>query len=93
MVRSAVEKAAGQAKAAAKHAPKPVAPRKPGRPQGSKNKTASDLILSPELLRIQAMVQAQLKLMAERIPLTYLVLDGHFGNHPAWRMVQQCGLN
>ena len=92
VVRTAAEKAASQAKAAAKHAPKPVAPRKPGRPQGSKNKTATDLVLSPELLRIQAMVQAQLKLMAGRIPLTYLVLDGHFGNHPAWHMVQQCGL-
>jgi len=92
VVRSEAEKAASQAKAAAKQAPKPTAPRKPGRPKGSKNKTAADVVLSPELLRIQAMVQAQLKLMAERIPLTYLVLDGHFGNHPAWYMVQQCGL-
>jgi putative transposase len=92
VVRTAAEKAASQAKTAAKHAPKPVAPRKPGRPKGRKNKTATDLILSPELLRIQAMVQAQLKLMAGRIPLTYLVLDGHFGNHPTWHMVQQCGL-
>lgn len=92
VVRSEAEKAASQAKAAAKQAPKPAEPRKPGRPKGSKNKTAADLILSPELLRIQAMVQAQLKLMAGRIALTYLVLDGHFGNHPAWHMVRQCGL-
>ena len=55
-------------------------------------KRRHDLILSPELLHIQVMVQTQLKLMAGRIPLTYLVLDGHFGNHPAWHMVQQCGL-
>jgi hypothetical protein len=93
VVRTAAEKAASQAKTAAKHAPKPLAPRKPGRPKGSKNKTATDLILSPELLRIQAMVQAQLKLMAGRIPLAYLVLDGHFGNHPALHMVRQCGLH
>jgi hypothetical protein len=91
-VRSEAEKAASQAKAAAKHAPKPLAPRKPGRPKGSKNKTATDLVLSPELLRIQAMLQAQLKLMAGRVQLTYLVLDGHFGNHPALHMVRQCGL-
>ena len=83
VVRSEAEKAASQAKAAAKHAPKPVEPRKRGRPKGSKNKTAADLMLSPELLRIQAMVQPQLKLIAGLIPLTYLVLDGHFGNHPA----------
>ncbi len=49
--------------------------------------------LSPELLRIQAMLTAQLKLMAGRIPLAYLVLDGHFGNHPALQMVRQCGLH
>lgn len=93
VVRTEAEKAASQAKAAAKQAPKPAEPRKPGRPKGSKNKTAADVVLSPELLRIQAMVQAQLKLMAGRLPLTYLVLDGHFGNYPAWHMVQQCGLH
>ncbi|MEM3486598.1 MAG: transposase [Candidatus Methanomethyliaceae archaeon] len=92
VVRTEAEKAASQAKAAAKQAPKPAEPRKPGRPKGSKNKTAADVVLSPELLRIQAMVQAQLQLMAGRLPLTYLVLDGHFGNYPAWHMVQQCGL-
>jgi hypothetical protein len=92
VVRTAAEKAASRAKAVAKQAPKPAEPRKPGRPKGSKNKTAADVVLSPELLRIQAMVQAQLKLMAGRLPLTYLVLDGHFGNQPAWHMVQQCGL-
>jgi hypothetical protein len=92
VVRTAAEKAASRAKAVAKQAPKPAALRKPGRPKGSKNKTAADVVLSPELLRIQTMVQAQLKLMAGRIPLTYLVLDGHFGDQPAWHMVQQCGL-
>lgn len=92
VVRTAAEKAASQAKAAAKQAPKPSEPRKPGRPKGSKNKTATELVLSPELLRIQAMLETQLKLMAGWIPLTYLVLDGHFGNHPAWQMVRQCGL-
>ena len=93
VVRTAAEKAACQAKAAAKQALKPAEPRKPGRPKGSKNKTAAAMVLSPELLRIQAMLAAQLKLMAGRIPLAYLVLDGHFGNHPAWHMVRQCGLH
>jgi putative transposase len=93
VVRTAAEKAACQAKAAAKQAPKPAEARKPGRPKGSKNKTAAEMVLSPELRRIQAMLEAQLQLMAGRIPLAYLVLDGHFGNHPAWHMVRQCGLH
>lgn len=93
VVRSEAEKAASQAQAAAKQAPKPAEPRKPGRPKGRKNKTATEMVLSPELLRIKAMLEAQLKLMAGLIPLAYLVLDGHFGNHPAWHMVRQCGLH
>ena len=93
VVRSAAEKAASQAKAAAKKAPKPVERRKPGRPKGSKNKTTVEMTLSAELLRIQTMVKAQLELMAGLIPLAYLTLDGHFGNHPALSMVRQCGLH
>ena len=93
VVRSAAEKAASQAKAAAKKAPKPVERRKPGRPKGSKNKTTVEMTLSAELLRIQTMVKAQLELMAGLIPLAYLTLDGHFGNHPALSMVRQCDLH
>jgi len=93
VVRSEAEKAASQAKAAAKQAPKTDAPRKRGRPKGSKNKAAADVTLSPELLRIQAMLTAQLTLIAGRIPLAYLVLDGHFGNHAALHMVRQCNLH
>jgi len=93
VVRREAEKAATQAKAAAQQAPKADAPRKRGRPRGSKNKVTADISLSPELLRIQALLSAQLKLMAGRIPLAYLILDGHFGNHPALHMVRQCGLH
>ena len=93
VVRSTAEKAASQAKATARKAPKPVEPRKPGRPKGSKNKTTVAVTLSPELLRIQAMLKAQLKLMQGLITVAYLAMDGHFGNHPALSMVQQCGLH
>jgi hypothetical protein len=93
VVRNEAEKVASRAKTAAKRAPKPAASRQRGRPKGSKNKAASEVVLSPELLRIQAMLEAQLKLIAGLIPLTYLVLDGHFGNHPALQMVHQCGLH
>jgi putative transposase len=69
----------------------PSAKRKPGRPKGSTNqpKTPS---LSPELQRIQTMVQAQLQLIAGVLALVYLVLDGHFGNSPSLQMVLGCGL-
>lgn len=93
VVRSEAEKTTSQAKRAAKQAPKPVEPRKRGRPKGSKNKVAAEVVLSPELLRIKIMLEAQLKLIAGHIPVTYLVLDGHFGNHPALQMVRQCGLH
>jgi putative transposase len=39
------------------------------------------------------MLQAQLKLIAQRVPLVYLTLDGHFGNSPTCQMVQGCGLH
>jgi putative transposase len=93
VVRSEAEKAASRAKTTAKRAPKLAEPRKRGRPKGSKNKVTSEVVLSPELLRIQAMLAAQLKLMAGLIPLRYLVLDGHFGHHPALDMVRQVGLH
>jgi len=67
VVRSEAEKAASQAKTAAKRAPKPLEPRKRGRPKGSKNQAAREVTLSPELLRIQALLEAQLRLMSGRI--------------------------
>jgi DDE superfamily endonuclease len=39
------------------------------------------------------MLDALLKLIAGVIPLTYLVLDGHFGNHNALHMAQQSHLH
>jgi putative transposase len=92
VVRTEAEKAASQAKTAAQRAPKPTEPRKRGRPKGSQTKTTTEVVLSPELLRIQAMLHALLKLIAGFIPLTYLVLDGHFGHYPALSMVRQCSL-
>jgi IS4 transposase len=93
IVRSEAEKADRQAHTAAKKAPKPVERRKPGRPKGRKNKTSADVTLTLELLRIQAMLETVLKLIAGVIPLTYLALDGHFGNNAALQMVKQCSLH
>ncbi len=95
VVRSEAEKAASRAKAETRRAAKAkgqTAPRKRGRPKGSKNKVSAEVVLSPELQRIQALLESQLKRMAGLIRVTYLVLDGHFGNHPTLHMVRQCGL-
>jgi putative transposase len=88
-VRTTEEKAASQAKKAKAESPK----RKPGRPQGSRNKNKAEVILNPELQRIQKMIQAFLNTIQGTIHLTYLVLDGHFGNHPALYMVRLCQLH
>lgn len=96
MVRSEAEKAATQDKKAShKKAKGKTKPQKskPGRPKGSKNKDKTTVALSPELQRIQAMIQNLLKLIGTVIPLSHLVLDGHFGNHPSLQMARACGLH
>jgi putative transposase len=93
VVRTEAEKAAAKAKAAAKNSKQRAPKRKPGRPKGSKNTPKTERTLSPELQRIQIMLQAQLTLLAGRVPLIYLALDGHFGNSPACQMVRGCGLH
>jgi hypothetical protein len=93
VIRSEAEKAASQAKREARKSKEPAQARKPGRPQGSRNKNRGDVALTPELLHIQTMVQDQLRLMAGLVPLTYLALDGHFGNKYALHMVRQCHLH
>jgi len=92
VVRTAEEKAATQAKAAPKTA-KPAAKRKPGRPKGSVSKAKTTLELSPELTRIQTQIGALLRRIGGVLPLTYLVLDGHFGNAAALQMALECNLH
>jgi putative transposase len=87
VVRSAEEKAAAKAKAA-----KPTTKRTPGRPKGSTCKAKTTPDLSPELTRIQTQIGALLGRIGSRLPLTYLVLDGHFGNAAALQMAQHCTL-
>jgi DDE superfamily endonuclease len=93
VVRSAAEKAASKAKAASKQAKAPCAPRRPGRPKGSKNKPKADGTCTPELVRITSWLAALLHLIAGVVSLTYLVLDGHFGNHHALQMARQHNLH
>jgi len=93
VVRSDAEKAASKAKAAAKKAKAPSVKRRPGRPKGSTNTNKATRALTPELVRIQAMVEALLRLITTVLSVTYLVLDGHFGNHHALQMTRQCNLH
>ena len=66
---------------------------KPGRPRGSKNKNKAEVTLTPELQQIQAMIQALLLKLAGWLAVTYVALDGHFGNNNALQMVRQCNLH
>jgi putative transposase len=93
VARSDAEKAASKAKAAAKRPKAPRATRRPGRPKGSTNHPKAPVPLTPELVRIQAMLAALLHLIATVLSVTYLVLDGHFGNHNALHMARQGGLH
>jgi len=93
VVRSDAEKAASKAKADAKKQAPATAKRHPGRPKGSKNTPKADVPLTPELGRIAGMLGALLQLLAGVVSLTYVVLDGHFGNHNALQMAQQSNLH
>ena len=92
VVRSDAEKAASKAQAAAKKRKAPCAKRRPGRPKGSKNQPKAARTFTPELGRIAGWLDALLHLIAGVIPLTYLVLDGHFGNSNALEMARQSHL-
>jgi putative transposase len=93
VVRSDAEKAASKAKAAAKKPKAPGAKRRPGRPPGSTHQHKAPVTLTPELLRIKAMLDALRQLIAGLLPLTYLLLDGHFGHANTLPMARQANLH
>jgi hypothetical protein len=93
VVRSDAEKAARKAKAASKQPTPSTTTRRPGRPKGSKNTPKADVTLTPELGRITGMLSALRHLIAGVVSLTYVVLDGHFGNHNALHMARQNNLH
>ena len=90
VVRSDAEKAVSKAQAAAKKRTGSHAKRRPGRPKGRTHTTKVPPTLTPELSRIHAMLEAMLHLLAKGLPVTSLVLDGHFGHHNALSMARQC---
>jgi len=72
--------------------PTPAAKRKPGRPKGSSTQAKADAPLNAEHTRISTMIHGLLTRIRPHLALTYLVLDGHFGNHNAVLMARRLGL-
>lgn len=93
IVKTAAEKAVSKAKAAAKKVKKTAAKKKPGRPQGSKNKDKQAVVLNVELGRIQQALKSLLATVGATLALRYVALDGHFGNYPSAFMVRQVQLH
>ena len=93
VVRSEAEKATAKAKKKQIQKDPKQSQRKPGRPKGSKNKDKTQVPLTEELKRIRKMVQEQLEMCKDLLPIVHLVLDGHFGNNHALQMTRQCGLH
>ncbi|MFN8439612.1 MAG: transposase [Caldilineaceae bacterium] len=69
---------------------KPVTKRGRGRPKGSKNRNKADVTLSPYLRFILSLLQAVKQLLGTTLTVSYVVLDGAFGNHAALQMVRRC---
>jgi hypothetical protein len=93
VIRSEAEKAAAkERKQKRTKKDKSARQKKRGRPKGSRNRAKTQVELSPELKRVQEMVKKQLEMLQNWLSVRYLVLDGHFGNHPALQMTLQCGL-
>jgi putative transposase len=90
MIKPSPEPVEGKKK---KEKPSKAEKRCVGRPKGSKNKKNENPTLSPELLRIQPVLQAFLAVLKGILAVQYLVLDGHFGNYPSAWMVLQTGLH
>ena len=64
-----------------------------GRPLGSKTKLKTEVVLTGELLRIKGWIIALLKQLEAVVPVSYLLLDGHFGNNKALQMTRQLNLH
>jgi putative transposase len=95
--KTAPKKTAPKKTAPKKTAPKKTAPKKAktggkgkaGRPKGSKNKNKRQVEWNGELKLLERLVKQLLALIGGLFPLTYLVLDGHFGNNNVGQMVRQ----
>ena len=79
-VRSAAQKEALQARKKKRtQQAKKTKSKLRGRPPGSRNKDKNELKLSGELVRINELLAALLKLIRVFVRVKYVALDGHFG--------------
>jgi putative transposase len=69
----------------------PVAKRGRGRPKGSKNRNKAAVELAPHLSFILTLLQAIKQVLGTTLTVTYVVLDGAFGNNYALQMVRRGG--
>ena len=69
----------------------PVVKRGRGRPKGSKNRNKAAVALSPYLRFILTLLQAVQQVLGTTLTVTYVVLDGAFGNNYALQMVRRGG--
>ena len=84
----------GKKKAGKKAKEKEEKKGKRGRPKGSKNKNRRDVDLPDPLQQMQIWLQDTLRLLTiAKIPITYFLFDGAFGNNNSLQMVRQCGLH
>jgi putative transposase len=94
VIRSEAEKAAAkERKKKRTQQAKAKVSRKRGRPKGSRNRDKTQVVLTPELKRIQKMLRKQLRLLSGRVSVRCVALDGHFGHNNALQMVRQCRLH
>jgi len=94
VIRTQAEKVAAKERKQKRSKKDKAAPKKKrGRPKGSRNRDKTQVELTPELKRIQEMLQEQLEMLRNWVMVRYLALDGHFGNNNALQMVRQCGLH
>lgn len=90
VIRSDEEKTAAKRRKQGRNRSKRTAEQKPrGLPKGSRNRNKLEVVLTPELKRIQATIRKQLKLLSGRISVHHPFLDGHFGNNNALHLVSK----
>lgn len=64
-----------------------------GRPKGSKNKTASDLLLNTEMTQVKSMLKTLIPVLSSTITPKYFIYDGAFGNYSAAQMTRDVDLH
>jgi putative transposase len=84
------DKPASEVETASAALAKPAAKRRAGRPKGSRNQDKTEIEWTEEMRRLERMAKQVLGWIGGLFPITYLVLDGHFGHNNVLQVVRQC---